>query len=36
MKVADLDAILASARAAGLDITAEGILIGGVRFRPIV
>jgi hypothetical protein len=35
VRVADRDEILDRAEAAGLDITAEGVLIGGVRFLPV-
>jgi hypothetical protein len=35
LKVADLDATLRRAGDAGLDVTPEGILIGGVRFRAV-
>ena len=34
LKVADVARTIARARAAGLDVTPEGLLIGGVRFRP--
>jgi hypothetical protein len=35
LKVADPAAALDRARAAGLDVTGDGVLIGGVRFRPV-
>jgi hypothetical protein len=35
LKVADPAAVLDRARAAGLDVSEEGVLIGGVRFRPV-
>ena len=33
LKIGDVDATLRRAGHAGLDVTPEGILIGGVRFR---
>jgi len=35
LKTADVDETSARARAAGLDVTPAGVLIGGVRFRPV-
>jgi len=34
LKVADVDGAIRRARTAGLDVSPEGVLIGGVRFRP--
>ncbi len=35
LKVADVAATIARARAAGLNVSQAGVLIGGVRFRPV-
>ena len=35
LRVADVAGVTARARAAGLDVNAQGVLIGGVRFRPV-
>jgi catechol 2,3-dioxygenase-like lactoylglutathione lyase family enzyme len=36
LAMADPQLALERARAAGLDVTADGVLIGGVRFRPVL
>jgi hypothetical protein len=36
LAMADPQRALEHARAAGLDVTADGVLIGGVRFRPVI